>query len=240
MPAKDPSAALKWKMDQYRVPLQSLKLDYSLSWEKKKVKEIYTDQEDRFLLVMLEKWGVENEYVHDLIREAIRESPIFRYDWFILCRSSKEIGRQCKKLLTIVAREFELCDNGNINYEDSILKYFSDLKQLFKAKTGCATTTTTATTGNTSITIVQGPKNEDTTELDDALAKIMVAICNDKGFEERRGKGGDFDKKWREVEDIFEGWNNEQKPDWGWLAESPGAWYRDGKKPVEMKGSEGV
>lgn len=98
---------LKRKMEMYRVPLQQLKLNYSVSTTNKKV---YTDEEDRFLLVMLEKHGIDGEGIHDIIREAIRESPIFRFDWFLLSRSAVEIGRRCTTLLTTVAREFEAAD----------------------------------------------------------------------------------------------------------------------------------
>ena len=95
---------LKRKMEMYRVPLQQLKLNYSVSTTNKKV---YTEEEDRFLLVMLDRYGVDGEGIYDKIREEIRESPLFRFDWFFLSRTPIEIGRRCATLLTTVAREFE-------------------------------------------------------------------------------------------------------------------------------------
>ena len=95
---------LKKKMDSYRVPLQQLKLNYSVSTTNKKV---YTEEEDRFLLVMLDRYGVDGEGIYDKIRDEIRESPLFRFDWFFLSRTPIEIGRRCATLLTTVAREFE-------------------------------------------------------------------------------------------------------------------------------------
>ena len=107
-------AMLKKKMDMYRVPLQQLKLNYSVSTTNKKV---YTEEEDRFLLVMLDRYGIEGDGIHERIRDEIRESPLFRFDWFFLSRTPQEIGRRCTTLLTTVAREFEQADgkmtNGN-------------------------------------------------------------------------------------------------------------------------------
>ena len=91
----------------YRVPLQQLKLNYSVSTTNKK---IYTEDEDRFLLVMLDKFGLDAENLHDLIRDEIRESPLFRFDWFFLSRTSLEISRRCNTLILTVQREFE--ENG--------------------------------------------------------------------------------------------------------------------------------
>ncbi|KAL8853545.1 MAG: hypothetical protein Q9198_010968, partial [Flavoplaca austrocitrina] len=68
---------LRRKMELYRVPLQQLKLNYSVSTTNKKV---YTEEEDRFLLVMLDRLGVDGEGIHERIRDEIRESPLFRFD----------------------------------------------------------------------------------------------------------------------------------------------------------------
>lgn len=95
---------LKKKMSQYRVPLQQLKINYSVSTTNKKV---YTEEEDRFLLVLLDKYGVDSDGIYERIRDDIRESPLFRFDWFFLSRTPIEISRRCTTLLTTVAREFE-------------------------------------------------------------------------------------------------------------------------------------
>ena len=88
----------------YRVPLQQLKLNYTVSTTNKKV---YTEEEDRFLLVMLDKFGLDKEGVYDQIRDEIRESPLFRFDWFFLSRTPQEISRRCTTLITTVAKEME-------------------------------------------------------------------------------------------------------------------------------------
>jgi len=95
---------LRKKMQQYRVPLQQLKINYSVSTTNKKV---YTEEEDRFLLVLLDKYGVDSEGIFERIRDEIRDSPLFRFDWFFLSRTPIEISRRCTTLLTTVAREFE-------------------------------------------------------------------------------------------------------------------------------------
>lgn len=95
---------LRKKMGQYRVPLQQLKINYSVSTTNKKV---YTEEEDRFLLVLLDKYGVDTEGIYEKIRDEIRDSPLFRFDWFFLSRTPTELGRRCNTLLTTVVKEFE-------------------------------------------------------------------------------------------------------------------------------------
>jgi len=124
---------LRKKMSQYRVPLQQLKINYSVSTTNKKV---YTEEEDRFLLVLLDKYGVDSEGIYEKIRDEIRESPLFRFDWFFLSRTPTEISRRCNTLLTTIVKEFEDANptkpngvNGKLkrepdddeNDEDSIL-----------------------------------------------------------------------------------------------------------------------
>lgn len=95
---------LRKKMGQVRVPLQQLKINYSVSTTNKKV---YTEEEDRFLLVLLDRFGVDSEGIYERIRDEIRESPLFRFDWFFLSRTPTEIGRRCNTLLTTIVKEFE-------------------------------------------------------------------------------------------------------------------------------------
>lgn len=101
---------LRKKMENYRVPLQQLKINYTVSTTNKKV---YTEEEDRFLLVMLDRYGVEGEGLYEKIRDEIRESPLFRFDWFFLSRTPVEIGRRCTTLLNTVAKEFEVDGKPN-------------------------------------------------------------------------------------------------------------------------------
>lgn len=61
---------------------------------------------------MLDKYGVDGEGLYEKIRDEIRESPLFRFDWFFLSRTPVEIGRRCTTLLNTVAKEFEVGANG--------------------------------------------------------------------------------------------------------------------------------
>lgn len=103
---------LRKKLSMVRVPLQQMKINYSVSTTNKKV---YTEEEDRFLLVMLDRFGVDTEGIYEKIRDEIRESPLFRFDWFFLSRTPVEISRRCTTLLTTVAREFETGDSRITN-----------------------------------------------------------------------------------------------------------------------------
>lgn len=141
---------LSRKMAQYRVPLHQLKINYSVSTTNKKV---YTEEEDRFLLVMLNKYGIDSAGVYDKIVSEIEESPLFKFDWFFLSRTPVEISRRCTTLLTTIVKEFEDAQpnkangvNGKIkrdadddeNDEDSILGMAPSKK---KAKNGVKAST---------------------------------------------------------------------------------------------------
>lgn len=95
---------LRKKMKMYRVPLQQLKLNYTVSTTNKKV---YTEEEDRFLLVMLDKYGLDGDDLYEKLRDEIRESPLFRFDWFFLSRTPQELSRRCATLITTVTREMQ-------------------------------------------------------------------------------------------------------------------------------------
>ena len=70
---------LHQKVTQYRAPLQQMKIAYTQSKGK-----TYTEEEDRFLLVMLHRYGLGREDLYDQIRHEIRESPLFRFDCMML------------------------------------------------------------------------------------------------------------------------------------------------------------
>jgi SWI/SNF-related matrix-associated actin-dependent regulator of chromatin subfamily A member 5 len=100
------------KIRMYRMPLQQMQIKYTVSTTNKKV---YTEDEDRFLVVMLHEHGVEGEAVHDKIRAEIAASPLFRFDWFFLSRTPQEIGRRCTTLISAIVRELGGIDSKNKN-----------------------------------------------------------------------------------------------------------------------------
>ncbi|KAI8597383.1 SNF2 family N-terminal domain-containing protein [Dissophora ornata] len=79
---------------RHRVPLQQLKIAYNQTKTKN-----YTEEEDRFLVVMLERLGYGTDDVYDRIRDEIRKSPIFRFDWFLKSRTPLELQRRCAYLI---------------------------------------------------------------------------------------------------------------------------------------------
>jgi SWI/SNF-related matrix-associated actin-dependent regulator of chromatin subfamily A member 5 len=91
------------KIASCRMPMQQLQIKYTVSTTNKKV---YTEEEDRFLLVMMNKHGVEGDDVHEKIRDEIRESALFRFDWFFLSRTPQEISRRCNTLIQTVMKEY--------------------------------------------------------------------------------------------------------------------------------------
>ncbi|EMR09698.1 hypothetical protein PNEG_01885 [Pneumocystis murina B123] len=91
------------KISQYRAPLQQLKIIYNQNKGKS-----YTEEEDRFLLVKLNEYGLGTEDVYERLREEIRISPLFRFDWFFKSRTALELQRRCATLLTSVKRELEM------------------------------------------------------------------------------------------------------------------------------------
>ncbi|ODA83360.1 hypothetical protein RJ55_01873 [Drechmeria coniospora] len=110
---------LRKKMQQYRVPLQQLKINYSVSTTNKK---IYTEEEDRFLLVLLDKFGIDSEGLYEKMRDEIRDSPLFRFDWFFLSRTPTELSRRCTTLLTTIVKEFEEAPSRGANGVNGKLK----------------------------------------------------------------------------------------------------------------------
>jgi hypothetical protein len=70
----------------------------------------YTEEEDRFLLVRLEHWGINREDVYELIKRDAGEWPLFRFDWFLKSRTPDELKRRCNTLLTIITKEEEAAE----------------------------------------------------------------------------------------------------------------------------------
>ena len=75
--------AIAQKIAAYRVPLQQIKFTYGQNKGKS-----YSDEEDRFLLVMLQKYTYGSDDIYDHIRAEIKKSPMFRFDWFFKSRNS--------------------------------------------------------------------------------------------------------------------------------------------------------
>ncbi|KAF9578768.1 hypothetical protein BGW38_005277, partial [Lunasporangiospora selenospora] len=90
----DTQEQLSTIVHNHRVPLQQLKFNYNQTKTKN-----FTEEEDRFLIVTLERLGFGTEDVFERIKEEIRKSPLFRFDWFFKSRTTLELQRRCAYLV---------------------------------------------------------------------------------------------------------------------------------------------
>lgn len=67
----------------------------------------FTEEEDKFMLIVLEKFGYGREDVYEKIREEIRKCPLFRFDWFIRTRTVQEISKRCHTLVSLIEKEHD-------------------------------------------------------------------------------------------------------------------------------------
>jgi len=92
---------LEAKVAKYRSPLSQMQIQYNQAKGKN-----YTEAEDRFLLVMLTKYGYGTEDVYERIREEIEaEGSLFKFNWFIRSRTTAEIARRCSTLISLLQKE---------------------------------------------------------------------------------------------------------------------------------------
>lgn len=94
---------IKQKVERAKAPMQELRFDIPQGTGKR----IFSEDEDRFLLLQLYKFGLDNPLLYEEVREAIRASPLFRFDWFFLSRSVPELTRRCQYLVSAVIKDEE-------------------------------------------------------------------------------------------------------------------------------------
>jgi len=63
--------------------------------------KIYTQEEDQFILFMTHKLGYGN---WDLLKQEIRRSWQFRFDWFFKSRTPQELARRCDTLIKMLEK----------------------------------------------------------------------------------------------------------------------------------------
>ncbi|CAG8506988.1 12527_t:CDS:10, partial [Acaulospora colombiana] len=91
---------LKTKVAQYRTPGHQLQVS-----NQAKGKTLFTEEEDRYLLIALAKHGYGTEDVYEKIRNEIENSDLFRFNWFIKSRTSGELARRCTTLINLIQKE---------------------------------------------------------------------------------------------------------------------------------------
>lgn len=94
---------LRQKVGQYNVPQCEMVITYPANNSKK----TYSVDEDRFILIMADKYGLASDNIWEKVQEEIKKSPLFRFDWFFLSRTTVELSRRCATLLLAVTREIE-------------------------------------------------------------------------------------------------------------------------------------
>ncbi|KAK5960659.1 uncharacterized protein PWA37_002089 [Arxiozyma heterogenica] len=106
---------LKLKISDYKNPFFELRLKHPPSTNNKR---IFSKEEDRFILLTLNKYGLDREDINELIRDEIRDCPLFELDFFFQSRTLLEIGRRVYTLIQCLEREFQLKDGKIIRVEE--------------------------------------------------------------------------------------------------------------------------
>ncbi len=96
--------ALRVKLSEYSNPLQELVLKFPPATTNRRV---FSEEEDRYILVQLYRFGLDRADLYERIRDSIRSSPLFRFDFFFQSRTPSEISRRAQTLLACVVKEIE-------------------------------------------------------------------------------------------------------------------------------------
>jgi len=96
---KETQDSLNHKISMYKNPWQQLKIQYGI-----KKNKTYNDEEDVFLVCMMHKLGYG---AWDELKEEIRKSPLFKFDWLIQTRTPQELKARCDQLLKYIIKEHQ-------------------------------------------------------------------------------------------------------------------------------------
>lgn len=100
---KHQQEALRRKMAQCTTPLFDLTLKHPPSTNNKRT---FSEEEDRFILIMLFKYGLDRDDVYELMRDEIRDCPLFEFDYYFQSRTPVELARRAYTLLQCLEKEF--------------------------------------------------------------------------------------------------------------------------------------
>eukprot|EP00127_Corallochytrium_limacisporum_P006544 Clim_evm16s230 gene=Clim_evmTU16s230 len=99
---KEIQSILNRKVNQYKLPFQQLRINYANNRGKN-----YTEDEDRFLICMLQQLGYGGDSVFDELRYEIRRAAQFRFDWYLKSRTASELQRRCTVLIGLIEKELD-------------------------------------------------------------------------------------------------------------------------------------
>lgn len=94
---------LKRRIEESKTPLSSLTVTQPSGGSA--TRHRFSEANDRFLLVQMNKFGLDTPSLSERIRDNIRTSGLFDFDWYFMSRSATEIGRRCTSLLNIMSKE---------------------------------------------------------------------------------------------------------------------------------------
>ncbi|GJP53341.1 hypothetical protein CLOM_g12500 [Closterium sp. NIES-68] len=89
--------SVRRKMERYKNPWVELRIQYGTNKGK-----YYTEESDRFMICMIQRLGYGN---WDELRAAVRQSHLFKFDWFLKSRQPPELARRCDTLIRLVEKE---------------------------------------------------------------------------------------------------------------------------------------
>ncbi|KAJ1679398.1 chromatin remodeling complex Adenosinetriphosphatase, partial [Spiromyces aspiralis] len=101
------------KVGKFQDPMRDLRIPYSSGGASTAKGRMYSESEDRFMLIQLERHGYGTDDVFEIIRSEFRQSPLFRFDWFIKSRNALEIQRRCQTLVGLLQKEAGPGTGGN-------------------------------------------------------------------------------------------------------------------------------
>ena len=93
---------LQRKLTECTNPFFDFKLKYPPSTNNKRV---FSEEEDRFLLITLSKYGLQRNDIYEVIRDEIRDCPMFEFNFFFSSRTPLEISRRIYTLLQCLEKE---------------------------------------------------------------------------------------------------------------------------------------
>lgn len=101
--------ALDFKVKKYQQPFHQLKIPHSTVRDQN-----WSEEEDRFLICMLQKLGFDSENVYDKMQSAIRFAPQFQFNLFLRSRTSADLQKRCRALLGLIMKENKKSENAPV------------------------------------------------------------------------------------------------------------------------------
>lgn len=125
---------LKMKIEQCISPLHELTIQYPPN----NARRTYSSLEDKFILIMVNKYGLFSKNLYDKIKQEVMTNSLFEFDWFIRTRTVHEFSKRVTTLLTMISREY---DNSDVpskrkkkNKESTIYECVDTLETVFPSK----------------------------------------------------------------------------------------------------------